>query len=1006
METLLLFSDILMCQEHFLLGGDKKHKNTNKIIKKFGNQCDMYIVPAIKDNNQIKRGRGSGGLVTMWHKKLTRYVSKIPSDNNRLQFTKFSFPSGALLLCNLYNFCDPGHDFDDTDLRSTLNEISTKIKDSKCQAILLGGDYNTDFTRQTMFVKIMKDFLDSIGLMVFSCNPVSQPGHMIHHVDYTHKQYNKGALHTSYVDHFSSSKRVYDSVIEYNVVHSGQNTSDHEPIYVKLNVGELEVTLENITKPAVPSWTKATENDRNSCINTMAELLDSISIPDCVKCVKTSCTQHNEQIEDYCLEVLEAIEKSAKTSLPATTTSSSKTKNKRHNIPGFNEFVRPLKEESIFYHSLWLSAGKPKDGQLFVSMRDSHYQYKYAARKLKRASDSLKKDLFVQSLANGGKDIFDEVKKFRGKVNTCSGTVDGEVGAKNIAQHFANKYSKLYSKVTLDKEFEKLCDQINVMADQSDVSTVEKINDQLVRDGLNHLKGNKKDSLFSFTSDLLINGPPILISHLTNMFRMFLVHGRVATFMLICTLLPLVKDNLGDLASSDNYRGIAIGSLVLKLFDWIILLLEGPNLSCDELQFSYQKMASTTMCTWAISAVIEHYNNQGREIYGCAADISKAFDMCSWIHLFKELVKREVSPLVLRVLLFIYVNQSCDVLWNGKYSERFGVTNGVRQGAVTSCILFCVYLDILIKKLRFSGIGCHVAGKFMGIFVYADDIFLISPSRSGLQAMLSECEEYAEKFNFTFSTNIDPVKSKTKCIIFSSKENTRIGIDKIKLNGTPLPWENEVNHLGNLLQSENNFKVDCALKRGKFIGKVHTLIQEFHFISAESMTELIKIYTTSFYSSSLWDLFSSQCERIFTSWNITVRMIFKIPPQSHNYFIESLSNCLHVKVMLASRFMQFHKSLLENKKSCIRLLSNICVGDQRTIHGRNIFNLQRVLDCDMDDLSSSFIKENLKFKPLPEQEQWRVPLLLNLLDIRNNSMVLDNFEKEEIEDMIKQICIN
>ena len=136
----------------------------------------------------------------------------------------------------------------------------------------------------------------------------------------------------------------------------------------------------------------------------------------------------------------------------------------------------------------------------------------------------------------------------------------------------------------------------------------------------------------------------------------------------------------------------------------------------------------------------------------------------------------------------------------------------------------------------------------------------------------------------------------------------------MKLNGNPLPWENEVNHLGNLLQCENNFKIDCALKRGKYIGKVHTLIQEFHFISAEVMTNLIKIYTTSFYSSSLWDLFSSQCERIFTSWNITIRTIFKIPPQSHNYLIESLSNCLHVKGMLASRFMQFNKSLLDNKK--------------------------------------------------------------------------------------------
>ena len=102
--------------------------------------------------------------------------------------------------------------------------------------------------------------------------------------------------------------------------------------------------------------------------------------------------------------------------------------------------------------------------------------------------------------------------------------------------------------------------------------------------------------------------------------------------------------------------------------------------------------------------------------------------MCSWKHLFKELVNRGVSPIILRVLLFIYVNQSCDVLWNGKYSERFSVTNGVRQGAVSSCFLFCIYLDILIKKLRHSGVGCHIAGKFMAVFIYANDIFLLSPS--------------------------------------------------------------------------------------------------------------------------------------------------------------------------------------------------------------------------------------------------------------------------------------
>ena len=87
-------------------------------------------------------------------------------------------------------------------------------------------------------------------------------------------------------------------------------------------------------------------------------------------------------------------------------------------------------------------------------------------------------------------------------------------------------------------------------------------------------------------------------------------------------------------------------------------------------------------------------------------------------------------------------------------------------------------------------------------------------------------------------------------------------------------------------------------------------------------------------------------------------------------------------------------------------MSNICVGDRKTIHGRNLYNLQRVMNCDKDELSSPFIKANMKFKPLPEEEQWRVPLFLNLLEIRNDTMVLNNFEKEKIDDMIKEICIN
>ena len=55
-----------------------------------------------------------------------------------------------------------------------------------------------------------------------------------------------------------------------------------------------------------------------------------------------------------------------------------------------------------------------------------------------------------------------------------------------------------------------------------------------------------------------------------------------------------------------NYRAIAGGCLLLKVVDLVILLLEGDRLSCDLLQFGYQANASTTMCTWTITFIIDY----------------------------------------------------------------------------------------------------------------------------------------------------------------------------------------------------------------------------------------------------------------------------------------------------------------------------------------------------------------------------------------------------------------
>ena len=48
----------------------------------------------------------------------------------------------------------------------------------------------------------------------------------------------------------------------------------------------------------------------------------------------------------------------------------------------------------------------------------------------------------------------------------------------------------------------------------------------------------------------------------------------------------------------------------------------------------------------------------------------------------------------------------------------------------------------------------------------------------------------------------------------------------------------------------------------------------------------------------------------------------------------------------------------------------------------------------------------MKYQDVPQNEQWRIPLLLNLMAVRNNSMELKDFQDEEIDAMIQDICIN
>ncbi len=76
----------------------------------------------------------------------------------------------------------------------------------------------------------------------------------------------------------------------------------------------------------------------------------------------------------------------------------------------------------------------------------------------------------------------------------------------------------------------------------------------------------------------------------------------------------------------------------------------------------------------------------------------------------------------------------------------------MKQGGVIFLILFCAYIDGLLKELANSGLGCHMGSIFGVALDYADDLKLLTPSVWALHQMTHICEWYAQKFDVLFNS--------------------------------------------------------------------------------------------------------------------------------------------------------------------------------------------------------------------------------------------------------------
>ena len=993
-------------QEHF-----KWSKQTNKFFNDKFDKFNCYVIPAYRPKCQ-ESGRAKGGLAQLSLKDKIVKKNRVVTKSWRIQAQILNLPTTRLLWINAYFPTDPQTvDFDDTEVLEVLTEIEMIMDKTDFDDVILNGDLNWDIDRKTTFCNILSSFFEKIGL-------VSLWRH--HHVDHTHVHTDN--VSTATLDHFLVNERLLPLVEQCLVLHRGDNMSRHSPILLKLQAGKIPAKQkESSWLPRKPAWYKASLVDIDNYKMDMQARLQSVRAPISLQCSDPHCSDpaHSKERDDHVLDLLCHVVESSHTMLPLAggrraVPRSTTSKSSGGNIPGWTENVEPYRQEALFWHSVWISARRPgpAEGDLHTMMSRSRNQYHYAVRRLKLDSRLIRAKKLLEASVNGDTELLKEMKAIsrgRGFHDDLPEHVAGADGQVEIVEKFREVYQTLYNSSGSVTEVVDIKAKLAQLVTVESVVEVKKITGETVRKAASLMKSGKSDVSSGFTSDAIINAPDLFFQHLASVYRSWLIHASVTPVLLACAFMPLLKNALKDPGDTGSYRAIAGSSILLKLFDKVVLLLWGHLLASDSLQFGYKVGTSTTQCSWLVSEVVTYFLQRGSNPIVTLLDCSKAFDTCKFSILFNKLLKKNVPPIVVRALVAVYVNQYAWVKWGGARSSLFGISNGTRQGSILSPALFAVYVDDLLQELRSLGVGCYVANLFCGAVGFCDDILLMAPTRDGMQLMLNLCEDFATRNNLQFSTDPNPTKSKTKCIFMVGKRKNLSKPVPLVLSGKELPWVASATHLGHELHESGTMDYDATVKRAEFISKSTEIRETFFFAHPVEVLKAVKMFAGDLYGGNLWQLRGDKAQQVFNAWNTCIKLAWQVPRGTHTYMVDMLLSCgiSHVRNDILARYVSFLKSLRESPSQEVSVLVHLVGRDIRTTTGSNLHFIKDLSGLDPWSSSSKGVKAIMaeRVKQVPEQDVWRIPYLGRLLEQRGE-LYYQMLDTTEVTELIESLCIN
>ena len=871
---------------------------------------------------------------------------------------------------------------------SVLSEITSISLEYQDYNLVVAGDFNVDLHSGDERCGVLRAWARDLDV---SC-PAMAPD-APRRTTYTGPNGN-----TSMLDYVFVNDNIYINISNWEVMDTGDNLSDHDPKIVRFKqLTEYIPSSESFISK--PMWHKASTVQKEQYRIKLDELLQNVTINnEAVSCKDINCINHREDFVTMLDNIREACVTAALATIPHS-------KQQSHGTPGWNALVRQKRSDAMFWHNRWKEAGRPRDGWICEMRRRTRFRYHMAVKDAKKEKDNILKGQAAKSLCNKDSKLFwKNISKLKKCDNLVSAVFDGKRGS-DACDAFREKYKSLFNSnpssnlQTTEKEInegirDKCCNNLSNNDKNNHLHSIDKY---MVKNAIGKLKHGQYDDNSEIMSDGVIYGTDRLFTLLALLLTMMLRHGYDSDLFTKVTIKPLPKDKKKSLANSDNYRGIAPNGAIPKIFDYI-LLSHFPNifLTSDE-QFAYKSNFSTTMCTFMVLETIEYYKNKGSSVYISLLDSSKAFDYLKYDILFNKLLKKNLCPLVIRMLFNIYSQSKYRILWNGSVSNYFNIQNGVKQGAVLSPILYTLYVEKLIEDVKMSKKGCFIGNTCAAIFIYADDVILLTPSRSAMQYLLNICNE------FSIFTGILFNYSKCKIIIINKLIDCIYA--PLTLNSIPLSVVDSEKHLGHLLQSSGDM-INFESVIFDIRSKCNCILRVFKMLNTNSKCALFNHFCNTFYGCQVIDVTSKQFNNIATNWRKSARYVLNLSPMTHSYLLPNIFGIPSADIQLYSRIICFVRNGLTHKSKLISFFFNHCIYNYDSYMCKNTYTICKTLNISVHDLKyKSPIWLKKKVKSLVPSSDWRCDMVRELLSCRDGEADC-GLDSHEISYLLNDLCVN